>query len=43
MVAEYVMSISAILNDRKYGKRVGYGYPYIVISIIEGQRTIDTT
>jgi len=41
MITEYVMSRSAILSND--GKRVGYGYLYIVISIIEGQRMIDTT
>ena len=42
-IIEYVMSRSTILNDRIYGKRVGYGYLYFVHSIIEGQRMIDTT
>ena len=43
MITEYVMSRSAILNGHIYGKRVSRGYPCIVLSIIEGQRMVDTT
>jgi len=43
MNTESIMGISAILNGHIYGKKVGYGDSYIVISIIEGQRMIDTT
>jgi hypothetical protein len=44
-MSEYVVSRSASLNGCIYcnGKRVSYGYPYIVISIIEGQEMIDIT
>jgi hypothetical protein len=43
MISEYAVSRSASLNGRIYGKRVSYGYPYIVISIIEGHEMIDIT